>query len=106
MTTRDLSKSQRLSDLELYELIVAAYPEKFGAREEDGDDLWDEVMEFVDELCGEMDEHSLRGLLGRLVMLSMPLQGMGGDLAHALGPVEIRNETAYMTAAVRRPVPQ
>lgn len=106
MTTRDLSKSQRLDDLELYELIVAAYPEKFGDREEAGDDLWDEVMEFVDELCGDMDEHSLRGLLGRLVMLSMPMRGIGGDLSHALGTVEIRDETAFMAASVRRPMLQ
>lgn len=106
MTALDLSKSKRLDDLELYELIVAAYPEKFGGRDEAGDDLWDEVMDFVDELCGEMDEHSLRGLLGRLVMLSMPMRGISGELSHVLGTVEIANETANMTAAVRRPLLQ
>jgi hypothetical protein len=106
MTTRNLSKAQYLTDLELYELMVAAYPEKFADREENGDDLWDEIMEFVDDMCGEMDEQALRALLGRIVLLSMPMRGMNGDLSHALGVVEINGENASMMAAVKRPMLQ
>ncbi|KSQ02024.1 hypothetical protein APB72_27090 [Pseudomonas aeruginosa] len=97
-----------ISDLELFELIVAMYPEKFAAREEAGDDLWDEVMEFVeDDLVGELlcSEEGLRELLGRVVLLTMPMaSAITGQARHCLGPIEIRNGQAYMTAAVTRDV--
>lgn len=103
-----MKKASRISDLELYELVVAMYPEKFAKRDEAGDDLWDEVMEFVeDELVGELlcDEEGLRDLLGRLVLLTMPMaSAITGKARHCLGAVEIRDGQAYMTAAVSRDV--
>lgn len=104
MTTRNLSKSKPLEDLELFELIVAAYPEKFQAAEERGDDIWDEVIEFADDLCAEMDQDALCRLLGRIVMLTMPMQsGITGEGRHALGALEVNDGKAFMTAAVTRP---
>lgn len=103
-----MKNASRISDLELYELVVAMYPEKFADRDEAGDDLWDEVMEFVeDELVGELlcDEQGLRELLGRLVLLTMPMgSALTGKVRHCLGTVEIRDGQAYMTAAVSRDV--
>lgn len=97
-----------ISDLELFELIVAMYPEKFAAREEAGDDLWDEVMEFVeDDLVGELlcSEEGLRELLGRVVLLTMPMaSAITGQARHCLGAIEIRNGQAHMNAAVTRDV--
>lgn len=103
MTVRDLSKTPPLTDLELYEVIVAAYPEKFGERDELGEDLWDEVMEFIRDELG--DEDILCQILGRVVMLTMPSSSSFNKLPrHVLGVVEIKDGTAHMTAAVSRDV--
>jgi len=56
-----------LNDLELYELIIAAYPDKF--TEDADDDNWEDVMDFADQLSG-IDEIS--DLLGRVTMLTHP----------------------------------
>lgn len=97
-----MQNAQRISDLELYELVVAMYPEKFGARDEQGDDLWDEVMEFVeDDLVGELlcTEEGLRELLGRVLLLTHPIRsGFSGELFHALGTVEIKGDQVQMMA--------
>lgn len=104
MTTKNLSNAKPLEDLELFELIVAAYPEKFKEAEDRGDDIWDEVLEFADDLCAEMDQDMLCRLLGRVVMLTMPMQsGITGEGRHALGSIEIHEGKALMTAAVTRP---
>ena len=44
-----MKNARPIDDLALYELVVAMYPEKFADRDEAGDDLWDEVMEFVQD---------------------------------------------------------
>lgn len=96
-----------LSDLELYELLVAAYPEKFDADSED--DLWDDVMEYADELVTDIDVHGLMDLLGRVVMLTHPVKSaISGHIMHALGTVEIVAgwpAQIHMTACVTRKVP-
>lgn len=108
MTAKSLQNTNPLDDLELFELIVAAYPEKFAEREAAGEDIWDEVMAFIeDDLCLDelQDWQGLARLLGRVVMLTMPMQGaISGGARHCLGPIEIRNGQAYMTAAVSRDV--
>lgn len=100
-----MKKAARISDLELYELVVAAYPEKFADRDEAGEDLWDEVMEFVeDDLVGELlcSEEGLRELLGRVLLLTHPVQGgISGKLCHALGPVEIKGDQVHMRAVAK-----
>ena len=103
MTTKNLSKTKPLSDLELFELIVAAYPEKFEEAEARGDDIWDEVIEFADELCAEMDQYMLCRLLGRIVMLATPMKAaLSGKAFHALGTIDLHNGEYQMTAAVSR----
>ena len=106
MTHAEKMKNARpIDDLALYELVVAMYPEKFADRDEAGDDLWDEVMEFVqDEIVDELlqDEYGLRALLGRVLLLTHPVRGMlGGELFHALGPVEIKGNEVRLTACAK-----
>ena len=72
--TRQFTKA---TDLEVYEVITAAYPEKFP---ETGECNWDEVMEFVeDELGGYCN---VSDLLGRIVTLTEPCYGPSGALWH------------------------
>ncbi|MGL6448916.1 hypothetical protein ACSZNO_21570 [Aeromonas veronii] len=96
-------KFKPASDLELYDLLVAAYPDKFN---EDGpDDIWDDVMEFAEELVSSGDVGVLSELLGRVVMLASPMQGMiAGESRHSLGKVTIQGNQVLMTSAISRPV--
>lgn len=106
MKYKNLANTKALSELELFELIVAAYPEKFAAREEAGEDIWDEVQDFIEnELIADelADEFGLRQFLARIVMLSHPVQSpFSGEYRHALGQIEIRGERVHMTAAAHR----
>lgn len=89
--------SKPLDDLEMFELLQIAYPEKFG---KDDDATWNEALEFADELGG-FDE--LADLLGRVVCMAMPMQsGLTGSFYHCLGRVEIADGNVSMTAAVKR----
>lgn len=100
-----MQKAARISDLELYDLVVAMYPEKFAARDEAGDDLWDEVMQFVEEeLCGDLlqDEQGLRELLGRVLLMTHPIgSALSGKLYHALGTVQVVGDQVRMMAAAK-----
>lgn len=100
-----LKSAKPIEDLELFEIIVAAYPERFEAREEAGDDLWDEVMEFVeDEIVGELlcSEEGLRQFLGRILLLTNPLHSpLSGKLFHTLGKVDFRNGAVRMTSCAK-----
>lgn len=90
-------KAKPLDDLEMFELLRAAYPEKF---KDDEDETWEAAMQFADELSGFDD---IARLLGRVVMLTMPMRaGMTGRLSHCLGVVTIRGDSADMVSAVRR----
>ena len=92
-------KCKPLDDLEAFELLRAAYPEKFT---NDDDETWDAAQNFVDEISG-WDE--IADLLGRVAMLTMPMEsGITKRLSHCLGTVEIKDGQVYMTAAVRRDV--
>lgn len=95
----NMKKAGPVDDLELYELIVAAYPDKFNEHSEDC--IWDEVMNFAEEQFGGIENVS--ELLGRLVYLTMPQQtAITGRATHALGPIK-KSETGYsMMAAVSR----
>ena len=91
------TKSKPLDDLEMFELLQAAYPEKFA---DDEDDTFESALRFADELSG-FDE--LADLLGRVVMLTMPMKsGLTERFSHCLGSVEIAVGSASMIAAVRR----
>lgn len=68
------SKPQALSQLELYELFVALYPDKFPVSEEgdDEDDRWDEVLRFAEEVTQDdgCDGNPVLDLLARIVYLA------------------------------------
>jgi len=92
-------KAKPLDDLELFELLRAAYPEKF---KDDDDETWDAAQQFADEIAGWQD---VADLLGRVVMLTMPMEsGLTKRLSHCLGSVTFNEGSAQMIAAVRRDV--
>ena len=92
-------KATPLDELEMFELLQAAYPEKFN---NDEDETWEAAMQFADELSG-FDE--LAALLGRVTMLTFPMEsGLTKRLSHCLGKVEIKSDSVSMIAAVRRDV--
>ena len=86
-----------LDDLEMFEILQAAYPEKFSG---DDDETWEAAQEFADEISG-WDQ--IADLLGRVAMLTMPMEsGMTKRMSHCLGKVEVVRGKAMMIAAVRR----
>jgi hypothetical protein len=90
-------KTKPLDDLEMFELLAAAYPEKF---KDESDETWEAAMEFASELSG-FDQ--LADLLGRVAMLTMPMKsGLTERWSHCLGRVEVKDRSIHMTAAVRR----
>ena len=92
-------KPKPLNDLEMFDLLRAAYPEKFN---DDVDETWDAVQQFAEDFAGWDD---VADLLGRVVMLSMPMVGgFNNRLSHALGPVSIKEGKVSMVSAVQRNV--
>ena len=92
-------KAKPLDDLEMFDLLQAAYPEKFTS---DDDETFEAAQQFADEISG-YDE--IADLLGRVVMLTMPMaSGLTSRMSHCLGPVTIKDGTAQMVAAVRRDI--
>lgn len=89
-----------LDDLEMFELLQAAYPEKFPDEE---DETFEAAQEFADNISG-WDE--IADLLGRVVMLALPLpSGLTGALYHCLGKlIPIKDGYPRMIAAVKREV--
>lgn len=96
-----MNKVKPLDDLEMFELLSAAYPEKFS---DDDDETWDAAQEFANDISG-YDE--IADLLARVAMLTMPMSsGLTQRLSHCLGSVTITDNKASMIAAVRRDVIQ
>ena len=90
-------KTKPLDDLEMFELLQAAYPEKFPDDEEE---TWEAAQSFADEISGW---EQIADLLGRVAMLTMPMQSpLTGKYAHCLGKITIHDDQASMVAAVRR----
>jgi hypothetical protein len=88
-----------LDDLEMFELLQAAYPEKFA---DENDETWEAAQQFADEISGW---EAVADLLGRVAMLTMPMEsGMTKRFSHCLGTVTIKDGAAQMVAAVRRDV--
>lgn len=94
---------KHLDELEKFELLVAAFPEKYAKREEEGDDIWDEVMEFWDELTN--DPEQVEDFVARLVYLTMPMaSAISGTHRHVLGVPALHQGSVNMTVAVSRDV--
>lgn len=103
-----MKSAKAIADLELYEIVVALYPERFAEREEAGEDLWDEVMEFVegDLICDLLsDEYGLRQFIGRMLLLTHPVCGsVSGGMFHVLGSVEVVGNEIRMIAHAKAEV--
>jgi hypothetical protein len=81
----------------MFEILSAAYPEKFT---DDSDATWDAVQQFAEEIEGF---DAVADLIGRLVMLSMPMKcGLTERWSHCLGSITFEGSAAHMTAGVRR----
>ena len=94
-----IKKFTPLDDLEMFELIRAAYPEKFSG---DDDDTWEAAQSFADGLSGWED---VADLLGRVVMLSAPMKShMTGQLSHCLGRVTVAGDSMNMVSVISRPI--
>lgn len=90
-------KYRPLDDLEMFELLQAAYPERFPNED---DETWEAAQSFADEISGWED---VAKLLGRVVMLTMPMNsGLTERLSHCLGKVTIHDGKATMISAIRR----
>lgn len=88
-----------LNDLEMFDLLQAAYPEKFT---DDNDDTWNAAQQFADEISGWDD---IADLLGRVTMLSMPMKSeLTEHTSHCLGHIIIKGNHIQMIAAVRRDI--
>ena len=93
-----------LDDLEMHDLLRLLYPEHIRSDEDDYFELSQEACEQVINL-GDGVNVTLSDLIGRVVMLTMPMQsGLTGELSHCLGEVTIADGSAQMCAAVRRDV--
>ena len=91
--------AEPLTDLEMFDLLSLAYPDKFP---DDEDSTWEEALNFADELQG-FDE--LADLLGRVVMLTAPVRSpLTCEVFHALGAVFVKDGKSTLAAAVKRPV--
>ena len=95
-----MKQYKALDDLEMFQVLQAAYPEKF----QDGEDeTWEAALVFADELSGFDD---IADLLGRVVMLTMPMNSpLTGRYSHCLGKVVIGDHKVNMRSAVSRYVP-
>ena len=92
-----MMRSQPIDELEMFEILSAAYPEKFT---DDSDATWDAVQQFAEEIEGF---DAVADLIGRLVMLSMPMKcGLTERWSHCLGSITFEGSAAHMTAGVRR----
>ena len=90
-------KNIPLTDLEMFELLQAAYPEKFIG---DDDETWEAAQDFAANIEGWED---VADLLGRVVMLTIPMESaLTKRMSHCLGKVIIEDNQAFMCAAVRR----
>lgn len=89
-----------LDDLEMFELLQAAYPEKFIG---DSDEAFEAAQEFAESISGWEE---VADLLGRVAMLTMPMeQPPTGNHVHVLGEIKKTDRGSYyMMAAVKRPV--
>lgn len=97
------SRALPLDELELYEVLTAAFPDRFNSTDED--DNWDQVMDFAHNLARKMDVDELCALLGRIVLLTLPMKtALLGNTVHALGSLEYAGDGSFiMTAGVQRP---
>jgi len=96
-------KAQPLDDLEMHELLRLIYPEHIRSDDDEYFDLSADIAENCIVDLGDGFEVSLADLLGRVVMLAMPLQSeLTGKYWHALGDVIVGDSAFQIHAVVKR----
>lgn len=100
-----MKNARPLDDLEMHELLRLIYPQHIRSDDDEYFGLSADVCDNTMVDLGDGFEVSLAELLGRVVMLTMPMQSaLGGDgFSHCLGEVMIKDGAAHMMAVVRRP---
>lgn len=95
-----MSNLEPATDLEMFEILVAAYPERF---DENADGcIWDEVMGWAEETFGDIDV--IMDFVGRVAMLAPPMSSaISGELRHCLGVVKKSGDSVHMTTCISRP---
>lgn len=88
---------RKLDELEMFDVMRLAYPERF---KDESDETFLAVMDFIENMNGFEE---IADLLGRVVMLAMPMQsGLTEKLYHCLGNVQVVGGAINMCAAVKR----
>lgn len=99
-----MKNTRPLDDLEMHELLRLIYPQHIRSDDDEYFDLSADVCDNTMIDLGDGFEVSLAELLGRVVMMTMPMQSaLGGGFSHCLGEVMIKDGAAHMMAVVRRP---
>lgn len=98
-------ETKPLDDLEMHELLRLLYPEHIRSDDDEYFELSQDICDNATIDLGDGVEVSLADLLGRVAMLTMPMEsGLTKRLSHCLGAVTIKDGSAQMMAAVRRDV--
>ena len=96
-------KAKPLDDLEMHELLQLLYPEHIRSDEDKYFELSCYICEQTTVDLGDGFEPTLADLLGRVVMLTMPMESaLTKRLSHCIGAVTIKDGIVQMAAAVRR----
>lgn len=95
--------AQPLDDLEMHELLRLIYPDHIRSDDDEYFYLSADIAENCIVDLGDGFEVSLADLLGRVVMLTTPLEsGLTRKLVHALGKVIVSDSSVQMHAVVKR----
>ncbi len=96
-------KAKPLDDLEMHEILRLLYPDHIKSDDDEHFELSQNVCMDATVDLGDGVGVSLADLLGRVVMLTMPMEsGLTRRLSHCLGEVTIKDGSVQMVAAVRR----
>lgn len=105
MTDRYVKGYLPLYPLEMHDLLRLIYPEHIRSDDNEDFDLSSEICDNATVDLGNGFEVGLADLLGRVVMLTMPMRSeLTGEFYHCLGAVTIDEGNARMVAAVKRTI--
>ena len=101
-----MKNAKPIDDLEMHDILRLIYPEHIKS---DGDEYFEQSQDLCDVLIpiGNGIDVTLAEFLGRLVMLSPPMQTMKSPLfdsrlSHCLGRIKIVDGSMQVIAAVHR----
>ena len=100
-----MKNARPLDSLEMHELLRLIYPQHIRSDDDEYFDLSADICDNTMVDLGDGFKVSLADLLGRVVMLTMPMQSaLDGGFSHCLGEITIKDGSAHMMAVVRRPI--